>query len=955
MADELGTLVAKLGADLTDLKRGLLEGKAQLAGFQQVVEDAGAKVRQVLAFAGVGVGIYELVSKLKEFGREILDIGAKNEVLRASMYAIGQHYKISGDALDLYINKLTQMGLSQENALQSVNNFLKAGLSVDLLPQLAAAAKDLAPTMAMPFNEAYQTIIDSVVKGTPKDLAKMIPPLKQALLAASSETKKMLDSTILSGTEKAMIMIDLALQAAAKVKGAGDAVAGSYMAKLAEYKRVALEAKEALFEFLKPVTAAALGAQITSWHELNLWVVNNRLSLVQLSEILVVYIEKGVLSTKMIIEFVAAHKDLLLFLLEVKATLMGMAVLSGVVAVLLPLIQFFQGLKIAMVAATASAGVFAGVAGMAGVAPAAASASVAVGGLIGRLAALRLALAGPWGLVIAVTMIALYEGAKAINAVVKKTPSVGTAMAMGGAEYALPAEQRDELQTRGQAEDAAAAEQRAFEDRLKEADAKISRMTPSEQTRKGPGVTEAEAKAEVDRARKLGELENALGAGGKKGGKGAKETTDNLLAPMLAMYKARREVELAEAQNSLDLLKTTNEKKKSELEKSLAEGLIDGKAYYQGLQDLQELETAAALEMIEKKKQAQVKAYQESLSEVDADQKLSDEAKSIARQKLEADNRKSLAKLDTEAAQARLDGEKRITDELKRQVEVRKQYQQKTEDLNLETNQLLGAITEQEAKLQRLVLDWQRAKQEAIDKGAYTPAVAAAMDANLGAKQFDVKYGETLRTTSSEFAAGVTNIINGIRQGTLDIGKTLTDMFNNIMMATLKPGFDALGTALTSAVKWLLSSLSTSLGGPALPGTSGYDYQPGGYGFKNWAHGGAFSHGVRLAFAGGGIVTRPTLFPMATGQGLMGEAGAEGILPLTRIGGDLGVKALFPQAAATPVNVIVNNNAPRTQALAEQQGNGDIVVTIDELAGKAYARRGTLYKLINQGDKAIWR
>ncbi len=57
------------------------------------------------------------------------------------------------------------------------------------------------------------------------------------------------------------------------------------------------------------------------------------------------------------------------------------------------------------------------------------------------------------------------------------------------------------------------------------------------------------------------------------------------------------------------------------------------------------------------------------------------------------------------------------------------------------------------------------------------------------------------------------------------------------------------------------------------------------------AKGGAFSGGIRplsgqvTPFANGGIVNGPTLF------GLAGEAGSEAIMPLTRIGGKLGVRA----------------------------------------------------------------
>lgn len=57
------------------------------------------------------------------------------------------------------------------------------------------------------------------------------------------------------------------------------------------------------------------------------------------------------------------------------------------------------------------------------------------------------------------------------------------------------------------------------------------------------------------------------------------------------------------------------------------------------------------------------------------------------------------------------------------------------------------------------------------------------------------------------------------------------------------------------------------------------------------ANGAAFNRGNITPFARGGIVSSPTLFPMARGAGLMGEAGPEAVMPLTRRGGRLGVDA----------------------------------------------------------------
>jgi len=71
------------------------------------------------------------------------------------------------------------------------------------------------------------------------------------------------------------------------------------------------------------------------------------------------------------------------------------------------------------------------------------------------------------------------------------------------------------------------------------------------------------------------------------------------------------------------------------------------------------------------------------------------------------------------------------------------------------------------------------------------------------------------------------------------------------------------------------------------------------------ADGNAFIDGKVQKYAYGGVVNKPTLFPMANGMGLMGEAGAEAILPLKRgSDGKLGVKA---QGGGN--NIVVNVDA----------------------------------------------
>lgn len=76
------------------------------------------------------------------------------------------------------------------------------------------------------------------------------------------------------------------------------------------------------------------------------------------------------------------------------------------------------------------------------------------------------------------------------------------------------------------------------------------------------------------------------------------------------------------------------------------------------------------------------------------------------------------------------------------------------------------------------------------------------------------------------------------------------------------------------------------------------------------AKGNAYGQGRVIPMAAGGVVTGPTLFPLAAGNvGMMGEAGAEAVMPLRRTkSGRLGV-----EAAGAP-RVTVENHGPPMEA-----------------------------------------
>ena len=87
------------------------------------------------------------------------------------------------------------------------------------------------------------------------------------------------------------------------------------------------------------------------------------------------------------------------------------------------------------------------------------------------------------------------------------------------------------------------------------------------------------------------------------------------------------------------------------------------------------------------------------------------------------------------------------------------------------------------------------------------------------------------------------------------------------------------------------------------------------------ANGNAFVDGKVEKYAYGGVVKKPTLFPMANGIGLMGEAGAEAILPLRRgSNGKLGVQSTGGGFG----NIVVNVDASGSSVEGSQEGGREL-------------------------------
>jgi hypothetical protein len=91
----------------------------------------------------------------------------------------------------------------------------------------------------------------------------------------------------------------------------------------------------------------------------------------------------------------------------------------------------------------------------------------------------------------------------------------------------------------------------------------------------------------------------------------------------------------------------------------------------------------------------------------------------------------------------------------------------------------------------------------------------------------------------------------------------------------------------------------------------------GGTAAAPFAKGGAFSRGMVMPFAEGGVVGAPTYFPLGRGLGVMGERGAEAVMPLARgPDGKLGIRA---GEGGRPASITVNISTPDAESFRRSE------------------------------------
>ncbi|HCA7170549.1 phage tail tape measure protein [Citrobacter freundii] len=301
----------------------------------------------------------------------------------------------------------------------------------------------------------------------------------------------------------------------------------------------------------------------------------------------------------------------------------------------------------------------------------------------------------------------------------------------------------------------------------------------------------------------------------------------------------------------------------------------------------------------------------------------------------------------------------RMRERMQEMLRIREEFQQKNVDLQrqYQSGDISEDLYRQELALNKRYLDERLRDQEAY----YSASDAQRSDWTTGMREGFANWADTASDYASQSADLVNNAMSGLVGNISDAlagnkvdwedwaSSVLQSMQKIILNAML---VDSLRSASNSGFFSSIGGMFGAGAGAASGSTPSGAYNSAASGIKLNAKGGAYASESLSAYSNS-IVSTPTYFAFAKGAGLMGEAGPEAIMPLTRSAdGSLGVRMVGSQPAATGngeihitqhFNISGNGDAALQQAMEEaaRKGAND---------GAKQARQAMLEDFSNRGQ-----
>jgi len=258
MADtELGTLILRLKADLSDLKKGLKDAENTIKGSVDTQQKSAGTLGQSiigiktqwLALAAAAVAIAATIKKAFDWS----ELGARAEAIQESFDAITKSFDVNGAQLIAKIKDTAGVYVNETELMVFTNKLLAEGIAAADIPKLFEAARVAARLMGTDVNEAMTLVTRAVLTFQTRGLFRQAFPMESAKVFEVYATGIGQDVDMLSTFAKQQAMVNEILKQSAEkmqILGGPGGLVRNHYENLQLLSSAYMEAKEMIGKFI---------------------------------------------------------------------------------------------------------------------------------------------------------------------------------------------------------------------------------------------------------------------------------------------------------------------------------------------------------------------------------------------------------------------------------------------------------------------------------------------------------------------------------------------------------------------------------------------------------------------------------------------------------------------------------------------------------------------------------
>ena len=178
------------------------------------------------------------------------------------------------------------------------------------------------------------------------------------------------------------------------------------------------------------------------------------------------------------------------------------------------------------------------------------------------------------------------------------------------------------------------------------------------------------------------------------------------------------------------------------------------------------------------------------------------------KQAIEAAHQVQMIQLTGEAAKTVQEHEKKVTEELTKQLKARKEISDTIR--SQEEGAAFGPLEEKEAKINALLREQAKLRDELVKKGA-TPEDLARFDIAAQKKLDITRFGEEAQGMAQAIVNGFSSVVDALMEGGQNLKQALNGFFKSLFKQSLEPGIKQLTQFLMSGFKNLFGELGAGL------------------------------------------------------------------------------------------------------------------------------------------------